>query len=216
MSGEPLAPALAGLALMQGAEASTSRLPFPRGDGFVYPGQPGSEGIESFERAYESWNRALPAPAADSPLEREFGWLAGRWSVEARDFEADGSGIVRVGAGRAEASIVGDGRWVRLEARAGRFMWIYHVGYDRLRRRYVLHGMLAPGVGPTEPAFSPGWQSERIRFGPYAVDARGLRLRDRLTLVRQSRDGFRLVTEAVLPNGRIVAVDDLIFTRAPD
>ena len=209
----PLLPALLGLALMQSADPHPGLIPFPRGDGFIYPGQPGSEGIEDYDRIYESWNRALPRPIPESPLPREFGWLVGRWSVEARDFEADGSGIVRVGTGSAEARLVGDGRWIRLEARAGRFMWIVYFGYDRVRRHYVLQEIVAPGVGPIGPASSSGWQGERIRFGPFEVDSRGLRLRDRLTFVRQAPDAFRMVTEAVLANGRIVAVDDVLFTR---
>jgi hypothetical protein len=210
---ERLAVLAAGLlvALAAGAQG------FPQDDGFVYPGQPGSTGVGEYYRRWAEHVAALPAPTEGRPAAlRAFEWMTGRWTVVARDYDfSPGSPgrIVEVGRGSATVAFTPDERWLRIESTLTDRVDLKFIGFNRAARQLVLQQVVAPGITYPEPVRSPGWRGERITFGPAPMVHYGARYTDRITVVREGPDAFRVVVEGDVGGGRFVAMDDLVFSR---
>ena len=214
----PRGPALFCLAIVcaLGSVAAAEPQPFPENDGLVYPGQPGSEGIAEYYKLFEK--RGPRRPAGRLPAYRKVEWMAGRWKTSLRDYEyrppAPGQ-ILELATGTADIEFTPDDWWLKLDARSPGRNDLFLLGYDDVTRRWILYQLGRPGRAYGSALVAPDWTGDRITFGPAdLVTASGLKLTDRVTIVRDGDDRFRIVTEALLPTGRFVAVHDRVFTRS--
>lgn len=209
-----------GLAVALLGSAAIASDPFPADDGFVYPGQPGSEGVVEFYRRWAAHSDSLPPAEPGRPTALEsFAWMVGRWRVVARDYDfepARGGRIVELGRGTAAVSFSPDARWLRIESTLPGRDNLKYIGWDRAARALVLQEISSPGITYAAPIRSAGWRGDRVAFGPVTMTYYGADYTDRITLVKQGRDAFRIVVESRLASGRFVAMDDLVYTREPD
>lgn len=190
----------------------------PRGDGFIYPGDAGSEGIDEYERAWGAHLRLIPKldPAQPAAL-TELAHLTGCWTVALRDYARRPgvpASIQTVDEGSAVVSLSSDRRWLRIEMNMRKRFAAYYIGYDAFHRGLTMHFIGNP-VASTTGAIraAPGWSKDRLVFGPVSREHAGLPLTDRITFVRNGSDQLRIVTEGRLASGAFVAVDDLLLTR---
>ena len=200
---------LAALLMAAGPAAS----PFPTGDGFVYPGQPGSEGMEAYYQRWSNHGRSLGPPPSSDRL-KELYPLLGEWQVELCEFDgsAKGPGIRPVSRGTAKVTLTADGRWLMIQADLPGYTSIRLIGADR-RGGLVLEEAMAPGATYRGAASARGWTGDRLVFAGTSLDYHGLELVDRRTLVREGHLRWRMVVEARLASGRYMAADDMLFTR---
>ena len=196
------------LLLVLGQAAS----PFPAGDGFVYPGQPGSEGIRTYLHHWDAFVARMP-PRGENRL-AEAGWMPGQWSVTFRDFGAEPPAIETGATGTASIRMTPDGRWLDIAIDAGPWSRHQFIGYDTLARRWTMQTVMAPGVAYTADMHATGWHDDRLRFSGAVMDYHGLKTTDRVTLVHDSDRHFRIVTETRIGK-HFVAVDDIVFDRQP-
>lgn len=189
--------------------------PFPTSDGFIYPGQPGSDGIVNYDRRWAEFSATMK-PAGESRL-HDADWMLGRWTITMRDYEYEPpkpGQIVTQLVGTASISLTSDGRWFEIVTEAVRYSGHRYLGYDSRRSQWVLESVMAPGVSYDGPMMGSAWSAGRLQLGPAELDYHGLKSTDRITFVRDSNNRFRIVTETHV-NGGYVAVDDLVFDRVP-
>ncbi|MBW3569625.1 MAG: DUF4440 domain-containing protein [Gemmatimonadetes bacterium] len=172
---------------------------------------------ELYRRWGEHVSKLPPAEEGRPKALESFAWMQGEWQAVARDYEADaekGRGIFEAGRGPATVGFTPDQRWLRIESEL-RPNWlnVRYIGYDRAARQFVLHEITSPGQVFVSPMRSAGWGGDRVIFGPADLLFYGLPLTDRITFVRQGNDAFRVVVEARLPDGTLMAVDDMVYTR---
>lgn len=211
---ERVAGFLVGLWILCGSAAWASQ-GFPVGDGFVYPGQPGSEGISTY---YKMLGAPAPRrPAGRLPEYAQVAWLVGRWTVDLRDYDytPPGAGhIQQVASGTADIAFTSDQWWIQIDITLPNSKDLWFLGYDYAAGRWVLHKVGKPGGAYNSAVFATAWKADRITFEPTElINGSGVKLFDRLTIVREAADRFRIVTEAQMPTGRFVAVHDRLFTR---
>ena len=203
-------------ALGGAAMAAAEPQPFPLQDGFVYPGQPGSEGIAGYSEGFTKPGRKRPPGRL--PAYRQVDWMAGRWKVSLRDYDyrPPAPGLIReIATGTGAIEFTPDDWWLKFEVRVPGRNDLLLLGYDDAAGRWVLHRIGKPGRAYGAALLAPDWRGDRMTFEPVElVTASGRRLTDRLTLVRDGDDRFRIVTEALLPSGRFVAVHHIEFTRS--
>jgi hypothetical protein len=209
-------PSLAGWAQPRASERKVE--PFPRNDGFVYPGDPGTEMMGDYYRRWaEHVAKLPPAQQGMPPALESLAWMVGRWQAVSRDYERDpakGHGMFEIGRGPTSIDFTPDQRWLHIqsELRPDRSNARY-IGYDRAERQFVFQEIAAPGIVYLTPTRSHGWRRDRMTFGPTSLLYYGLSLTDRITIVRVDNDQFRIVVEGRLPNGTFMAVDDIVYKR---
>jgi hypothetical protein len=192
----------------------------PKGDGFIYPGDPGSEGTLAYDRAYNAHMAALPPPEKGRPAALDqLAWMVGCWEVLQRDYAYKPPAratIMELGRGTADIGFTRDNRWLRVETDISGRSAFRFIGYDRASGKLEMDMVTRPGWTSLAPFRSSGWHGDRLVFGPGTRDAAGLLLTDRITFVRTGNDAFRIVVEGRLADGRFVAMDDQLFARTGD
>jgi hypothetical protein len=200
------------------AEGRQEIEPFAKNDGLVYPGDHGTETVREHYRQWDEHFAKLPPREQGRPAAlASFAWMVGHWDAVARNFEADATderGMTENGRGPAIISFTPDERWLRIESLL-RPNWFNarYFGFDRAAKHYVFQEITGPGVVYLTPITSAGWTGERMVFGPTKMLYYGLPLTERITLIRNSPDQFRIVFEDQLPDGTFIAVGDVLYTR---
>lgn len=96
------------LAVMGAPAASAD--PFPKNDGFIYPGRAGAEGIVEFNRRWDAFSKKLP-PRKNAPAS-QISWLLGRWDLAVGDYFYDPPAAVRIEVlGRGSCTISPHLQW---------------------------------------------------------------------------------------------------------
>lgn len=205
------------LLLAAGAAPPTPSQGLGGGDGFVYPGQPGSEGISDYYAAYARRLAQVPkAPPGRPPALESLAWMRGCWDAVLRDYEYRAPGpmkILELGHGLANIEFTPDDRWLRIETTLPHRWGARYIGFDRALNKLVLQQVGNAGMVPLDAFRGSGWDGDRLVFGPAAQSFFGMRLTDRVTFVRQGRDDMRIVVEGRLASGRFVALDDMVLRR---
>ena len=186
-------------------------------DGFVYPGDPGSEGISDYYREYARQLARLPKASPGRPIALEpLAWMEGCWEAVLRDYEYNPPApmkILELGRGLTQIAFTPDQRWLRIETSIpGRWMGRY-IGFDRGAGALVMRQIGNAGMTQREAFRSQGWRGNRLAFGPAPQSFFGLPLTDRVTFVRTDEASLRIVVEGRLASGRFVAMDDLLLRR---
>jgi hypothetical protein len=188
-------------------------------DGLLYPGDIGTQAVREFYRRWEEHTSKLPPREQGRPAALgSFEWMVGQWNAVARNFEADATDerrMTEAGRGPAIISFTPDERWLRIESLL-RPNWFNarYFGFDRAAKHYVFQEITGPGVVYLTPITSAGWTGDRMVFGPTKMLYYGLPLTERLTLIRNSPDQFRIVFEDQLPDGTFIAGGDILYTRS--
>lgn len=207
---------LLALAAMSTASAPVAA-PFPRGDGFRYPGDSGTAAMARYYRAWDARVASLPPTEPGRPAAlADLAWMEGEWRTTARDFEADprkGRGIVEIAHGTTHIAFTADQRWLRIESDLTDRYFARFIGWNRLSRRYVMQEISSPGLVYRAPVEAPPGHGGRVTFGPTRQTYYGLPLNDRITIVRQDDCAFRIVVEGRLADGGFMAVDDMVYAR---
>jgi hypothetical protein len=190
----------------------------PKNDGLVYPGDTGSDAVHELHRRWAEHLSRLPPGERGRPAALDsFSWIVGRWNAVARSFEVDAAdrrGMVEAGRGEAVISFTPDEQWLRIEGLLGpKWFNARYFGFDRAAKRYVFHEITGPGVVYLSPLTSAGWKEGRMVFGPAKMVYYGFPLMQRMTLIRNSPDQFRIVFEDELPDGNFVVGGDVLYTR---
>lgn len=191
---------------------------FPKNDGLLYPGDVGTEAVRELHRQWTEHLSKLPPEEERRPAALEsFTWMVGRWNAVARNFEADATDkrrMTEAGRGTAIVSFTPDEHWLRIEGLLGPDWFnARYFGFDRAAKRYVFNEITGPGVVYLTPLTSAGWKEGRLVFGPAKMLYYGLPLVERMTLIRNSPDQFRIVFEDQLPDGAFVVAGDVLYTR---
>lgn len=192
----------------------------PSGDGFVYPGDPGSDGIRQYDSDFAKLLASLPPPPSARPTQLQaLAWMTGCWRTELRDYELQqrGRALVRiVGRGSTQISFADDRGWLQVASHLPHRSMFHFIGYDRRANRLILQKVANAGSSPLGAGRSTGFIGARMTFDPWVHELYGMQLTDRISFVRSGTDALRIVVEGQMPSGRFVAVDDLMLRRDAD
>jgi hypothetical protein len=145
-------------------------------------------------------------------------WMIGAWTARPRDFPSTMTDPATAEAAPASPATIAwtpGKRWLRIAFVAQPYgaEWTYYLGHDPVGRRWLLTYLSTPALVFERPMTAAGWAGDRLTFEPATADYRGFRDVQRLVIVRDGPDTFRVVTEVRMPSGAFVAMDDVLFTR---